>query len=77
MHGVKVGELCPGHTDNVAVLGIGSRSPCRTAHTSSGGKISSSLQNWQLHVTHGAGGCTGLKSSGKGQGKGQERESRP
>lgn len=42
--GVKAGELCPGHTDTVAVLGIGTISPCRTDHTSLGGKISSGLQ---------------------------------
>lgn len=41
---VKVGELCPEHTDTVAVLGIGTISPCRTDHTSLGGKISSGLQ---------------------------------
>lgn len=46
--GVKVGELCPGHTDTVVVLGIGSRFPF------SDGKTSSRLQKGQPHVSHGS-----------------------
>lgn len=68
MPGVKAGELCPGHTDTVVVLGIGSRSLFRTDHPSSGGK-------------HPPGSSTGSPMAGVGQvgaqGSGQERESRP
>lgn len=65
--GVKVGELCPGHTDTVVVLGIGSRFPF------SDGKISSRLPSRRGSPMS----VMGLRSSGTGQGKGQEREARP
>lgn len=70
--GVKVGELVPGHTDIVTVLGIASTLLRGDRPSFLGWQNHPGSKAGSPHGSHGAGGCAGVRSSGADGGKGTE-----